>query len=35
MVFAPGRTRSWKGLSEFATDRPLGAAAFAADFRGD
>ena len=33
-VFAPGRTRSWKGLSEFATGQPLGAAAFAADFRG-
>ncbi len=33
-VFAPGRTRSWKGLSEFATGQPLGAAAFAADFKG-
>ncbi len=33
-VFAPGRTLSWKGLAEFATGKPLGAAAFAADFRG-
>lgn len=34
-VFAVGRTKSWKGLSEFATGKPLGAAAFAADFRGN
>jgi peptidyl-dipeptidase A len=33
-VFALGRTKSWKGLTEAATGQPLGAAAFAADFRG-
>ena len=34
-VFAPGRTLSWRGLAESATGKPLGAAAFAADFKAD
>ena len=33
-VFGVGRTKSWKGLAEFATGAPLGATAFAADFKG-
>jgi peptidyl-dipeptidase A len=32
-VFAPGRTKSWNELTEFATGKPLNAQAFAADFR--
>jgi peptidyl-dipeptidase A len=32
-VFAPGRTKSWNELTEFATGTPLYAKAFAADFK--
>jgi peptidyl-dipeptidase A len=33
-VFAPGRTKSWNDLTEYATGEPLNAKAFAADFKG-
>jgi peptidyl-dipeptidase A len=32
-VFAPGRTKTWNELTEFATGAPLNAKAFAADFK--
>jgi peptidyl-dipeptidase A len=32
-VFAPGRTKSWNDLTEFATGEKLNAKAFAADFK--
>jgi peptidyl-dipeptidase A len=33
-VFAPGRTKPWNALTEYATGKPLNAAAFAEDFKG-
>jgi peptidyl-dipeptidase A len=32
-VFAPGRTKTWNELTEYATGAPLNARAFAADFK--
>jgi peptidyl-dipeptidase A len=32
-VFAPGRTKTWNELTEFATGAPLNPRAFAADFK--
>jgi peptidyl-dipeptidase A len=34
-VFAPGRTLSWNELTRHATGEPLGAEAFAREFRGE